>query len=144
MEQSEIIEGSVLISTFMGAEYERKKDAFEERYHETMTFVGTPGNWRGRNDLTRHQYLTMHLMYHTDWDWIMPVVEKIEEIEKRRFGVEITPFGIVIDDYKELSNISIVEVQKEEGDTKILLLWIAIVDFLKWYNSQSLPTLPLK
>jgi hypothetical protein len=66
--------------------------------------------------------------YHSSWDWLMPVVEKIEAMRgthllMKPFGCEILMFG------KSLIN--------EVGNTKIEAAWLAVVEFIKWYNQSK-------
>lgn len=72
--------------------------------------------------------------YHTSWDWLMPVVEKIETMpdmwskiigENKLFQCSIEHF-----DWSEA-----ILVQSETS--KIIATWEAIVQFITWYNSQT-------
>lgn len=64
------------------------------------------------------------LEYHTDWNWLMEVVEKIEslgvvvEIRENVCYIETTP----VDYYSELE------------ETKIQSTYKAVVEFIKWYT----------
>lgn len=70
-----------LIALFMGAEFLRRPDSFDpEKYHESYVFKGHPGNWRVENE-TKSHLTAPQLMYHTDWDWLMPVITKISTIQ---------------------------------------------------------------
>ena len=53
-------DNNILIAEFMGLE--RLSDATNSMYHHEGDFIG-------RN-----------LEYHTSWDWLMPVVQKIESL----------------------------------------------------------------
>ena len=59
MSEQEIIEGNKLIAEFMGYK-------FIEDWHQY---------WRLSD---KHLLLENELKYHSSWDWLMPVVEKIE------------------------------------------------------------------
>lgn len=59
--------------------------------------------------------------YHSSWDWLMPVVEKIDTFE--RFSSEdngkrkcVTNCGITTD---------------------IETIWMLIIEYIQWYNTQS-------
>lgn len=60
------------------------------------------------------------LKYHSSWDWLMPVVEKIE---KTFAYVNIKGCAVNISTIIETS-----------APTKIEATWIAVVMFIKWYN----------
>lgn len=77
--------------------------------------------------------------YHTSWDWLMPVVEKIEslgvstdihyfakpKIEQFGFNIGSTFIGYNLD-YDNSST----------GKTKIETAYISVVKFIKWYNKN--------
>ena len=88
--------------------------------------------------------------YHTRWDWLMPVVEKIESI--RHIGIDAIYFKIegktcqiwTYFDVKEFLRLT--GDDKNEGNkfrvghtakTKIEATYHACVDFIKWHNSQK-------
>ncbi|MCH9718069.1 MAG: hypothetical protein K0U52_13450 [Gammaproteobacteria bacterium] len=74
--------------------------------------------------------------YHTSWDWLMPVVEKIESDE--RFDVNILQYGTIISsNTKERGHIEIVNnVANISFDSKIDHTYKAVVEFIKQYNNQ--------
>lgn len=57
----------------------------------------------------------VNLLYHTSWDWLKPVVDKIEQLHE---GVP-----------QELINVSLFSRQHE--------VYNAVVEFIKWYNEQN-------
>ena len=80
--------------------------------------------------------------YHTSWEWLMPVVEKIEEIaledvdgsyKVHRFNVKIESFYCVITDGKDEHRELIVA---DDGDKKSNVYY-AVVEFIKWYNENK-------
>lgn len=65
------------------------------------------------------------LIYDTDWNWLMQVVEKIESL------------GIVVE-IRE--NVCYIETSQgnytsELEETKIQATYKAVVEFIKWYNN---------
>ena len=62
--------------------------------------------------------------YHKSWDWLMPVVKKISEIDRQ--GPSIKGLGVEL--YKILSM---------EIDTEIKYIYLGVVDFIKWYNKNK-------
>lgn len=77
-------------------------------------------------------YWDNNLRYHDSFDWLMPVVEKIEglghdvSILKNAVGLQWCGIG------KFSSNNT-----KATGTTKIEAIYSAVVEFIKWYNKQN-------
>ena len=71
------------------------------------------------------------LQYHTSWDWLMPVVEKIEGL-----GFE---FFIVENRFKINHNTdqSIENVTYAEGGDKLSITYQGIVQFIEYYNNTN-------
>ena len=67
MTDKEIIEGNKLIAEFMGLNYEDVvKDIwynYQQLGYRNSDFMNFPENYK---------------FYHSSWDWLMPVVEKIK------------------------------------------------------------------
>ena len=70
------------------------------------------------------------LPFDTSWDWLMPVVKKIESLG---FVVEITSIFCYIYKKPAKYNYHVNMV----GDDKIDATLKAVVEFIKWYNSQN-------
>ena len=108
-----------LIAKFMGAEFQRKPDSFDpDRYHETWIFKGSPHNWRDKE--TKYHYTWPMLCYHTDWDWLMPVADRINKtpIMSQTFGDPI-----------ELRNVRGLRIT-----STIDVVYEAVIRFIKWYK----------
>jgi len=76
-------------------------------------------------------YELHELEYHKSWDWLMPVVEKIESLEKWEFDIFGKHLEISYGGKFSLDEISF------HRDTKIEAVWIGTVAFIKWYNKES-------
>lgn len=77
-------------------------------------------------------YSVDELDYNSSWDWLMPVVEKIESL---RYWVEIrgTYIGIGIRGHEEtIINRSFSSIRTKN----IEALYRVIVEFINWYNTQ--------
>jgi hypothetical protein len=74
------------------------------------------------------------LLFNKSWDWLMPVVEKIESDE--RFDVNVLQYGTIISsNTKERGHIEIVNnVANISFDSKIDHTYQAVVEFIKQYN----------
>ena len=70
------------------------------------------------------------LEYHSSWDWLMPVVEKIESDE--RYDVDILQYGTrITDNQKEIVN----NIANISFDKKIDHTYQAVVEFINQYNN---------
>lgn len=114
MTDKEIVKSNKLIAKFMG--YESYK------YRDYTMFVLEDNNHRTMIDLH----------YHNSFDWLMPVVEKIESIEHDDIYYEFSIHGgccvyVMSNNGKEIVCI-------DNEDTKLLCLYKSIVEFIKLYN----------
>lgn len=131
--QGEWIAGNKLIAEFDGwyqkPEVNKGSDInwFHEKYSEKVT--------KSLSLPMRPQ----HFKYHSSWDWLMPVVEKIQSIDitpppnYSGYRIEILVQGYVkINGFPMppiFTNVSI------EGSL-IKAVWEAVIQFITWYNSQ--------
>ena len=83
-------------------------------------------------------YEEHELSYHTSWDWLMPVVEKIENTNlfptaENAVNVTIgaTLYCVIQDSYGE--ELEIVGQDK----TKLLSVYQAVVEFINQYNKNK-------
>ena len=78
--------------------------------------------------ITNYDVEISSLKYHEDWNWLMEVVEKIESLGYR---IEIVKHICRI----YLSNKETIIIS--ENTPKIEAVYIACVEFIKWYNNQN-------
>ena len=71
------------------------------------------------------------LKFHKDWNWLMSVVEKIENYNEYT-NVFFAPEGCAIDCHIE-NGFSF----SNDCDTKIEAVYSVCIEFIKWYNQQS-------
>lgn len=74
-----------------------------------------------------------NLTYNDDWQMIMQVVEKIEELEDGAFDVSIYTGQTVVCEWMSGREVS----QSENPDGKILQVYESCLDFIKWYNQNK-------
>ena len=84
------------------------------------------------------------LPFHSSWDWLMPVVEKIEKslCTDNKTGNRFYPYVSI-----GLTHCEITKSQKFVGEdwyvvsrcgnSKIEATWKVVVEFIKWYNNQE-------
>jgi hypothetical protein len=79
-----------------------------------------------------HMYDT-DLKYHSDWNWIFSVVEKIENL-----GFTVTIAGVMCKITKVLDiDNSIVSYVLGDKSRKLELVYITISKFIQWYNQNK-------
>lgn len=75
--------------------------------------------------------------YDKHWDWLMPVVEKIEAIkqpdESQRFYINIIGENCIIRD----SSRSLQIISNNTSPSKIEAVFKSVVEFIKWYNDKK-------
>lgn len=72
-----------------------------------------------------------NLKFHSSWDWLMPVVEKIENLED--YIIEISYKQCIIKSYEKNMEI----ITSRYLDSKIEAVWASVVEFIRWYNEQG-------
>lgn len=77
------------------------------------------------------EYAYSNLRYHSSWDWLMPIVEKIESM-----GYDFT----MIKNYCRITTNTGGTFENELGsanqETKIAAAYKLVIEFIKWYNTQ--------
>ena len=90
-------------------------------------------------------YQSNELLFHSSWDWLMPVIDKIESIgetkdRKRRF--EINSHNCQTAVFKPKFEVFIVgcylkSPEKEKASSKIEAAYKVVIKFIKWYNKNE-------
>lgn len=115
MTQEQIIEGNKSIDEFMD-------------------------NW-----LTNRGFSETELNYNSDWNCLMKVVEKIESIKipQIAYGFELNMLGKRCVTFSNSSNgkdvvvVGLHNYNKNIFYTKLQAVWLAVVEFIKWYNTNK-------
>jgi len=126
MIEEEIIEGNKLIAEFVGLKYgwwvSQQKPLTEDKKQWC--------DLDGKTILGSRVYYNKDLKFHNDWNWLILVVEKIEE---PGYFCMINKWTSVYTG-SEIDRISITSV---EGNTKIFNTWKACILFIEWYNKNK-------
>lgn len=94
------------------------------------------------NDSKTNKPFSVNFLYHSSWDWLMPVVEKIEDIRIQPDEDEIVSYHRFAVDMP-CGQCEIIDTETGKvvayGDhaTKILSTYEAVVEFIEWYNEQK-------
>ena len=114
-----------LIAEFMG--FELQNNPNERWFNQWFTKETLNKPYNSRIEI---------LHFDTDWNWLMEVVEKIENIEDEnrcsKYNFEMVQTFVEIIDNN--NSDTIVEIDK---NTKIQATYKAVVEFIKWYNEQK-------
>jgi len=123
-------ENNKMIAEFMGLE-------LEETLEGLFVYARKEQSPIKLNDIRTEFYEVHELQYHISWDWLMPVVEKINNIldddDEFVYSVNIHPSKVTI--YYE--NYDRIFVSNEHGSTTREMLYLAVVKFIKKYNKNK-------
>lgn len=121
-----IIEGNELIAKFMGWEVDK--------------YTGKEINYFVEGQLDVYPKVVgsciafQHMKFHTSWDWLMPVVEKIEKLG---FWVNIKKNHVTVA-WDNKGSFDSKMIHSEFGDqSKIQRVYTCVVEFIKWYNEET-------
>jgi hypothetical protein len=87
------------------------------------------------DELTHLQFVVNDLKYHKSWDWLMPVVEKINVMDSYRFTVTIMSSDTQIYDNENCEDAVNITCEFNCDET-IKSVYKAVVEFIKWYNNK--------
>ena len=116
-----VTENNKLIAEFMGGLYNNQSMLSLQSNEIWLPYHGVC-NYKSDNG--------KRLKYHSDWNWLMPVVEKIESLGN---DILITSNYIQIT-YNKGEKFIAIEL---EGNIKIFAVYDACIEFIKWYNEQN-------
>jgi len=87
--------------------------------------------------IERKCYVIDRLCYHSSWDWLMSVVEKIQHLDNE-YEVSVD-FQIHLMGAVELwiDHKRVFAMTAFECGTLINAVWEAVVEFVKWYNKNK-------
>lgn len=111
-----------LIAEFMGGQYHKLNDGFIDK--ELWWFA--PGNHPNPHCNAGTYKRSDELEYHIRWDWLMPVVEKIERLSDVKVTINKSRCRIVAGK-KVFSCHTIVKINS---------MYRVVVEFLRWLNSK--------
>lgn len=134
MTQEEIIEGNKLIAEFMELEFSKVAKGLPDiKYRHRFT-------QHGFYDET-HEGM---LLFHSSWDWLMPIVEKIENIFiLHKYSVTIAiesdiPVIITVHFYQsDPTKQRLYKQFRGISPNRIEAVYKTVVEFIKWYNKQE-------
>ncbi len=106
MDKKEIIDGNKLIAQFMGAVWK-----YQEHPYNSYAWY-----FEANIRPTKHSSSWWdEFLYHEEWNWLMPVIEKINN-------------GLVYLESKEYLTIQSLKI-----NSTIEAVWLAVINFIKWH-----------
>lgn len=130
-------QGNCLIAEFMGA---TNKSRYGDYPEGAFRFPTTLHDSQVPDEASGHEVPYIHLkdlQYNTSWDWLMPVIEKINTIALDEHGEMNVMFAAHECLIGEEYNNPKVEVKRDFKKPLIEMLWLAVVEFIKWKNNQK-------
>lgn len=103
-----------------------------DNFKEIIPFKSKPSQF-----FVTNFFKSDEVKFHSDWNWLMEVVEKIEKLGYwTEFRKQLGGVRFVIGDEKDFKNEKppIVNVYK---DFKIEAVYTACVKFIEWYNQKK-------
>jgi len=143
MKDQEITQNNKLIAEFMHPEM---LDVIKEHKKGNVKGIDIDGDMIIKMSLFMGNYEL--LKFHSSWDWLMPVVEKIENLKLGNLTFNNDPYlnccveiEIIISHcnihlyadmkaYKDLINV-------KNETTKLNGTYKAVIEFIKWYNENK-------
>ena len=121
MSDEEISKCNKLIAKFMGGIFKISEEGFKycELPNEIIDAIKHPllgSSWTG-----------MNFMFHKSWDWLIPIVERIESI-----GVKVTIIGNSCNIKTFISGYDLMII----GENKLHATYQGILAFIKWQNNK--------
>jgi len=124
MTGKEIIEGNKLIAKFMEIKLEGKwRDGYDYALQHVYRF----------NDEYYDCTLPTDFGFHFSWDWLMPVVEKIETIKIEEYNINFSIMGKAAC----WTPSHWCGLKTYLADSKIEAVYMTVIEFIKWYNSNK-------
>jgi len=118
-----IEESNKLIAEFMGLKVEGRLVIANESI-------------KSNNERFLHHCSISMAKYHISWDWIMPVVDKIEDMDVVA-SVQIEQPTIYIWKSSEESTFEDICIDIYDR-TKLEAVYKAVIEFIQWYNENKL------
>lgn len=94
---------------------------------EFMDSITLDGNGNSKEDINSFKY-------HKSWDWLMPVVDKIENLGNCQIDISFEWCRIC---YK--GGLFEIDTRNHiKANTKIEAVYFACIEFIKWYNDEQI------
>lgn len=138
MKAEEIIKGNKLIAEFIGlkqVKWPNEKELFwvNNNFIEDFTHYEDYSN-TSKFDWGNSLPQTDRLSYDHSWNWLMSVVQKIEDLG---FSISILNKSCCVLIKGKGIEDSITRGYIYSKESKIESVWLGVIEFIKWYNKQE-------
>ena len=130
-------ENNKIIAEFMGLEITKNKVIVPEMFQveeHPFHLLKWIDDFREVDNLPPNSLNNLH--FHSDWNWLMEVVEKIESISFEEDNFINVTIGCGFDCTIQDAHGKLFELSTCEH-TKIKTVYNACIEFIKWYNEQK-------
>ena len=139
----EQLQGNRIIAEFLNLSEGFPHETDQFGYHQCVEGYNVPNiinHYKHKDDMDYHQFKIDQLQYHSSFDWLMPVVEKIQSIpitpapNYRGYRIEI-----VVQGYVEITGFPMPRISTNvsiEGSL-INAIYSAVIQFITWYNKTK-------
>jgi hypothetical protein len=119
---------NIKIALFMGAKQQSEINPFTGRTSLKYQF-----------EEENKTYLAEELQYHSSWEWLMPVFNKIQsrQTENHRFHFSIEPYMFELFDYETVPETRIKNLQYDDDWTLLEQYYDATTTFINWYKPNK-------
>lgn len=124
-----------LIAKFMGWECRTRKN-YEDNIKVLYKPNGSIFRYSGYGYLRNKTPWDAPFQFHKSWDWLMPVVEKIENadcVSHIGWTIDLGLFVIEVETNEEIRTLE----SNKNHETNIQCVYNAVVKFIKWYNKKQ-------
>ena len=121
MIEEKILKGNKLIAEFMGIDVKNSVELFIPEHERLVKFKTTNGTF------VSAIFKFNELKYHSSWDWLTPVVEKISKELECKFYL----YNRYLEEDTNRQDFLIFRMDNVET------LWSETVEFIKWYNQNK-------
>lgn len=137
--QKQIEEGTIAICKFIGGNVDV---AYETHLGNSYVWRGEPAiGFRVKTQMPAGiGILIDQCKFHSSWDWLMPVVEKINYTKAIIDGDEETFDVIIFKSTVQINNqheMLFESCRMDQNDPMCAVLFRAIVEFINWYNANK-------
>lgn len=134
--KEQISKGNKLIALFMGAEIMGSKTSPQGIVEIQSIAFKEDGSFKESiRDFERQ------LKYHSSWNWLMPVIEKISEYKYENSELNIDrayprTFGMSSNKDSSLKLFRFNRMPLHQSETLIEASWKAVIEFIEYYNES--------
>lgn len=119
MEKTNVLDGNELIAEFMGGKFSISKEGFK--------YCELPSNLENiiNDSSLGSSWISLNFKFHKSWDWLIPVVEKIEKLmnywDKPNYENGYTY-------WIDMFRFAFWDIE---------CLYKSVIEFIKWYNENK-------